>query len=576
MTFENDKYEKIVELAKRRGFFWPSYEVYGGVAGFYDLGPLGALLKQRIIEKWRNWFIKKHQQLVVEIETPIITPSKVLEASGHIEHFTDPIVECLRCGRKFRADQVLEEQARVKADGLGVDEIGKLLRHHGVKCPVCGGELGDVRLFNLLFTTTIGPYAQDVGFLRPETAQGIFVAFKRVYEAFREKLPIGIAQIGRVTRNEISPRQGMVRLREFTIMEVEFFFDPEEPDCNLLSRCKGKLRILPANSRLNGEENPTEFTVDELVSEGIVKTPWLAYWMCVARDFILDLGVPANDTYFEEKLPHERAHYSLQTFDQLVKISRWGWIEVSGHAYRGDYDLSRHMRYSGQDFTVFKRFKEPVVMRVEKIFIDKATLGRMFKDRTDDVLKYITSMSISKLKELLGSSDDVIRVGEFTVPKSVISIREITEKVSGRRFIPHVVEPSFGAERILLVVLDYAYHEEGDRIVLKIPKDLAPIQVAVFPLVEDEGIVSKAKSIYESLVSSGFYVIYDESGSIGRRYARADEIGVPVAITVDYQSLEDNTVTLRDRDTRKQVRVHERDLIKSINDFLGCTTTFNF
>ncbi|MEM3904930.1 MAG: glycine--tRNA ligase, partial [Sulfolobales archaeon] len=181
-----DKYEKIVELAKRRGFFWPSYEIYGGVAGFYDLGPLGTLLKNRIVEKWREWFVKRNQGFVVEIETPIIMPYKVLEASGHVEHFTDPIVECLRCGRKFRADQLVEESLNVKVEGMGIDELSRLIRDKGVKCPLCGGELSDVKLFNLLFTTTIGPYSQDIGFLRPEAAQGIFTAFKRVYDAFRE------------------------------------------------------------------------------------------------------------------------------------------------------------------------------------------------------------------------------------------------------------------------------------------------------------------------------------------------------------------------------------------------------
>lgn len=568
-----DKYEKIVELAKRRGFYWPSYEAYGGVAGFYDLGPLGTLLKQRIIEKWRNWFVRKHQNLVVEVETPVITPHKVLEASGHVKHFTDPIVECLRCGRKYRADQLIEESAKVKVEGSSVDELNRVLRERGVKCPICGGDLGEVRLFNLLFTTTIGPYTQDVGYLRPETAQGIFVSFKRVYEAFRERLPIGVAQIGRVARNEISPRQGMVRLREFTIMEVEFFFDPEEPECNLISKCKGKLRILSANDRAKGVEEPSEYEINEALSEGIIKTPWLAYWMCVARDFVLDLGISGNDMYFEEKLPHERAHYSLQTFDQLVRISRWGWVEVSGHAYRGDYDLSMHMKFSGQDFTVFKKFKEPVTIKSEKVLIDRALLGKLFKDKANEVINSILSINVDDLKRLLSTQGDYVEVGPYLVPKSSISIKEISEKVSGKRIIPHVVEPSFGAERLVLVVLDHSYHEEGDRVVLRIPRDLAPIQVAVFPLVNDDVLESRAKEIYSELVNNGFYVVYDDSGSIGRRYARADEIGVPLAITVDYQTLSDSTVTLRDRDSRKQIRVHVNYVVKAVSDFLNYKLT---
>ncbi|MEM4033408.1 MAG: glycine--tRNA ligase, partial [Sulfolobales archaeon] len=414
-----DKYEKIVELAKRRGFFWPSYEIYGGVAGFYDLGPLGTLLKNRIVEKWREWFVKRNQGFVVEIETPIIMPYKVLEASGHVEHFTDPIVECLRCGRKFRADQLVEESLNVKVEGMGIDELSRLIRDKGVKCPLCGGELSDVKLFNLLFTTTIGPYSQDIGFLRPEAAQGIFTAFKRVYEAFRERLPIGIAQIGRVARNEISPRQGIVRLREFTIMEVEFFFDPENPECPLLDRCKGKLRILRAEDRLKGSQEPVEVDVYEALREKIIKMPWTAYWMCIARDFLIDLGVPEHDMMFEEKLPHERAHYSAQTFDQLVRISRWGWLEVSGHAYRTDYDLSRHMKYSGQDLRVFKRFEEPRVIKSYKVVVNKALIGKLFKDKAADVLNLISSMDVNDLKsKISSSSEEYIVLGGYSIPKS--------------------------------------------------------------------------------------------------------------------------------------------------------------
>lgn len=564
-----DKYEKIVELAKRRGFFWPSYEIYGGVAGFYDLGPLGILLKNRIVEKWREWFVKKNQGFVVEIETPIIMPYKVLEASGHVEHFTDPIVECLRCGRKFRADQLVEECLNVKVEGMSVEELSKLIRDEGIKCPLCGGELSDVRLFNLLFTTTIGPYSQDIGFLRPEAAQGIFTAFKRVYEAFRERLPIGIAQIGRVARNEISPRQGIVRLREFTIMEVEFFFDSENPECPLLDRCKGRLRILRAEDRLKGSQEPIEVDVYEALRENIIKMPWTAYWMCIARDFLVDLGVPEHDMMFEEKLPYERAHYSAQTFDQLVRISRWGWLEVSGHAYRTDYDLSRHMRYSGQDLRVFKKFEEPKIIKSYKVIVNKALIGKLFKDKATEVLNLISSVDVNDLRsKILSSSEEHIVLGGYSIPKSAVSIQEVTEKVSGKHIIPHVVEPSFGAERLLLVALDHAYSEEDGRVVLKLPRSLAPIQVAVYPLVNDTELEAKAKEIYEELVNGGFYVVYDDSGTIGRRYARADEIGIPVVVTVDYQTLVDSTVTLRDRDSRKQVRVRRDEVLKKIQEFL--------
>ncbi|MCE4620927.1 MAG: glycine--tRNA ligase, partial [Desulfurococcales archaeon] len=345
-----DLYDKIIELAKRRGFFWPSYEIYGGVSGLYDLGPLGTLLKNRIIDEWRRYFIQRHQENVVEIETPIVGLARVYEASGHVESFTDPIVECLKCGRKFRADHLIEEKTGKSVEGLSPEEMTSIIKEHNIRCPVCNGELGEVKLFNLLFKTQIGPYEGNVGYLRPELAQGIFVSFKRVYESMRSRIPLGVAQIGRVGRNEISPRQGMIRLREFTIAEMEYFFDPEEQEnaCPWYESVKDrKLRILACNDRKAGKEDPTTYTIEEAIAKGVIINKCLAYWMAVAQEFVESLGIPREDIFFEEKCPEERAHYSTQTFDQMVKVSRWGWVEVSGHSYRGDYDLSRHMKYSG-------------------------------------------------------------------------------------------------------------------------------------------------------------------------------------------------------------------------------------
>jgi len=568
MNREHDKYDKVVELAKRRGFFWPSFEIYGGVAGFYDLGPLGTLLKNNIIRLWREFFIIRHMDMVVEIETPVITPGVVFEASGHLHHFTDPIVECTSCRRKFRADQLIEEALNIKVEGRSAEELTEIIRENNVRCPFCSGDLGEVRVFNLLFQTFIGPYTQNKAYLRPEAAQGMFTSFKRVHTVMREKLPLGIAQIGRVARNEISPRQGMVRLREFTIMEVEFFFDPEEPGEPPLSRFGGNLRILTADAKVKGEEGPKTYGVEEAVQEGIIKNKWLAYWMAVARDFIKALGVPENHMYFEEKLPHERAHYATQTFDQLVRISRWGWIEVSGHAYRGDYDLQGHMRYSGQDLTVFKKFEKPVTRKVEKVFVNKVVIGRLFKEKSAEVLKLLESVGTDLIKEALSKGESYIEIKGFKVPASAVEVRVIEEKVVGRKFIPHVVEPSFGAERLVLMVLDHAYTEEEERVVLKVPHHIAPIKLAVFPLVAKEPLVSIAKELFSKALAEGIPAIYDDSGSIGRRYARADEVGVPYAVTVDYQTPEDKTVTIRERDTRAQVRVGLSEVVSRIKELV--------
>lgn len=557
----SDKYEKIVDLAARRGFFWPSYEIYGGLAGFYDLGPLGILLKENIKKLWLDYFVFMHQDMVVLIETPVIAPEIVFRASGHLESFTDPIVTCSKCGKIYRADHLLEDILKIKVEGLRPEELTSIIRNKGIKCPSCGGELEDVRTFNLLFQTNVGPYKHDVAYLRPEAAQGMFTSFKRVFTTMRYSLPLGIAQVGRVARNEISPRQGMIRLREFTIMEVEFFFDPEDPGEPDFSRFPGKLRILTADARSRGSDEVIVVKPEEAVAEGIVLNKWLAYWMSVAQAFARELGLSDDEILFEEKLPEERAHYSKQTFDQLVSISRWGWVEISGHAYRTDYDLSRHMRFSGEDLTVYRELKKPEEILVKKVVINQDLLKEYFGADAPKVLQALKSLGVDEVEEVLKKEEVV--VGGFKVPSRALRVEEVKEVVKGRRFVPHVVEPSFGAERLLLVVLDRAYTEEGGRVVLKLPPKLAPYKLAVFPLVsKEESLKALAKKIYNDAVKAGLTVIYDEDGSIGRRYARVDEIGVPYAVTVDYQSLEDDTVTVRFRDTREQIRIKLSEVVK--------------
>ncbi len=561
----SDKYEKIMELAKRRGFFWPSFEIYGGVSGFYDLGPYGTLLKRNIIDLWIKHFVIRHMDIATIIETPVINPEIVFRASGHLESFTDPIVTCIKCGRVFRADKLIEGVLKTRVEGLPPSELSRIIKENKIRCPFCGGELGNVRTFNLLFKTTIGPYAGNTGYLRPETAQGMFIAFKRVHTVMRGKLPLGIAQVGRVARNEISPRQGMIRLREFTIMEMEFFFDPEDPREVPLGRIGGKLNIVTANSRMKGVEEPEPYEIREAVEEGVVTSPWMAYWMGVSRDFIKELGVPEHDIIFEEKLPNERAHYASQTFDQLVKVSRWGWVEVSGHAYRGDYDLSRHEKYSKQDLGVFKRFEKPLEKRILKVRVNKAILGRIFRSETPKVIEAINKDDPRRLKHELVKGVKSIKIGPYEVPAEAIEIVEDVIRVHGKKIIPHVVEPSFGVERLVYVALDRAYREVDGRIVLALPPKIAPVKVCVFPLVtNDNRIISIAKKIYRKLVNAGVVAIYDESGNIGRRYARADEIGVPYAVTVDHRTLEDGTVTIRFRDTRHQIRVNVDDVTEWI------------
>ncbi len=476
-----EKADKINELAKRRGFFWPSYEIYGGVSGFVTFGPLGAALKRRIEDKFRAFYTRPLG--ILEIESSVILPSKVFEASGHVEHFQEPLVECTKCKRKFRADHLLQEQAKMsdtETEKLNLQELKSEIDKHAVHCPECGGVFGEPKYFMTMFTTTIGPYSDAVGYGRPEAAQSMFVEFRRLWEIARERLPFGVVQIGHALRNEISPRQGPIRLREFTIMDVEFFFDPEEPHCTHLKDVGSEtLQLVRAEAKIEGRKDMVNVTVNEALKKGYVKSEWQAYFMALAKRFLRQLGVPDEKQRFMEKLDWERAHYSAQSFDQEILLERWGWTEVSGHAYRTDYDLTKHMEASGVDMRAFKE---------------------------------------------------------------------------GRRFIPHVVEPSFGSDRLVYIAVEFAYQAKKDRAVLSFPRELVPMQVGVYPLVGKDRLPEKASEVYQTLLKEGFTVEYDGSGSIGRRYARADEAGTPLGVTVDYDTLKDDAVTIRDRDSWKQVR----------------------
>jgi glycyl-tRNA synthetase len=563
-----DKYEIINELARRRGFFWPSYEIYGGVSGFLTYGHLGTLLKQRLEAKFRDFFLRPLN--VLEMESSIIMPSKVLEASGHVKAFREPMVECSKCQKKFRADHLLQEQAAMsdtKTEKLRLQEVAEEIKKQGVKCPECGGSLDEPRYFMTMFTTTIGPYSDASGYGRPEAAQSVFVEFKRLYETARERLPLGVVQIGHALRNEISPRQGPIRLREFTIADIEFFFDPEEPQCPMLQDIQEEtLRLLPAELKRQESKQAIEVTVTEALQKRYIQTEWQAYFMVLAKHFLNQLGVPDQQQRFIEKLEWERAHYSAQGYDQEIFLDRWGWTEVSGHNYRTNYDLNRHMEHSGTDMHVFKEHTHPV--KTEKTVVEPvlARIGPAFKEHAAKIADLLSNSDAREVRQSL-DENGYYTVGSFKIlPKHVEIVRKEVEE-TGRRFIPHVVEPSFGIDRLVYVALESAYSKRDGRTLLKLPRDLAPIQVGVYPLLTKDGLVETAKELYECLISNGFAAEYDEAGSIGRRYARADEVGTSLCLTVDYQTLEDNTVTLRDRDSWKQVRTDAKNILSELRDY---------
>jgi glycyl-tRNA synthetase len=550
-----DKFEIISEIAKRRGFFWPSYEIYGGVSGFVTFGPLGSVLKRKIEDKFRDFFVRPLGLL--EMESSVIMPKKVFEASGHLDHFIEPMVECVECKRRFRADHLLQEIAGMsdtETEKLNLQQLMNEIDERNIQCPQCGGHLGEPEQFMTMFRTTIGPYSDAVGYGRPEAAQGIFVEFKRLYEYARGKLPFGVLQVGHALRNEISPRQGPIRLREFTIMDLEFFFDPEDPSCPLLKDVEEEsLRLVLAENKLRGSEEPVEATVREALDKGYVKAEWQAYFMALSKCFLVELGVPEEKQRFIEKLEWERAHYSVQGFDQEIYLERWGWVEVSGHNYRTDYDLRQHTEFSGVGMTAFKELEKPTEREKVTISPVMSEIGPAFKQDASLVMKML---SVADAKEVEASfkTQGFYMLESFKILPGHAEVLHERVEEEGKHFIPHVVEPSFGSDRLVYIALEYAYKTKNGRSLLSLPRDLAPIQIGIFPLVSKDGLPERAREVYDMLVDEDFLVEYDESGSIGRRYARADEIGTPLGITIDYETLEDDTVTIRSRDTWKQVR----------------------
>ena len=559
------KFTAVNELARRRGFFWQSYEIYGGAGGFVTYGPLGAKLKQNIEAKLRDFFVIKLG--ILEIESSVVTPGKVFEASGHVNHFKEPMVECNECKRRFRADHLLEEYAKkscVETEKMTLSEIKKALDAYDIMCPECGCSFKPPQQFLTMFQTTIGPYSNATGYSRPEAAQGIFVEFNRLYTMAREKLPFGVIQVGHALRNEISPRQGLIRLREFTIADLEFFFDPEEPDCNRLEDVENEtLRIYLASERESCSEKIVEVSVKEALARKTIRSEWQAFFMAIAKRLLIEIGIPPEKQRFIEKLSWEKAHYATQCFDQEVYVDRWGWIEVSGHAYRTDYDLKCHMKASGADLRVYKELPEP--MEQEQLVVKpiKAKLGPVFKGEAKKVAELLAKAPAEEVAASL-DRDGCYMAKNYKVLPDYVDVKYEKAIVRGTRFIPHVVEPSFGIDRLFYVALEYAYQIKEDRVLMRFPRDIAPNQVGVYPLVSKNGITEKAREVHKQLLNEGFLAELDETGSIGRRYARADEAGVPLGITVDYDTLKDKTVTIRDRDSWRQVRTP----IKSLPELL--------
>lgn len=560
-------HDKMTNISAKRGFLWPSFEIYSGVSGFTDYGPLGASLKNNIMQKWRKQYVSGEG--FYEIEGPTVMPKEVLKASGHVDNFTDPMTKCEECGEVFRADHIIEEVIGEDVESLENEELDQIVIDNNIRCPECGGKLANIWNYNLMFKTMIGAKGDKVGYMRPETAQGIFILFKRLERFFRGKLPFGAVQLGKAYRNEISPRQGVIRLREFTQAEAEIFLNPKDKTTPKFAQIADEILYLNSQEVQENNGEPLKITAKEALDKGIVANEMLIYQLYLAKKFLNEIGIPDDVLRFRQHLPGEMAHYALDCWDVEVLTDKYGWVEIIGIADRGDYDLSSHSKYSNNELNVFIEYDEPKKVKKTVVKPNLSKFGPIFKGDSPKIKQAIEEADPTEvMKAIEEDGKFVVELDKtYEVPEELLIFEDVEEEINGEKIIPHVIEPSFGIDRIVYSVLLHSFHtaeNEDDKDYFKFAKSIAPVQLGIFPLVNKEGPREIAIELTEKLRSHGFTVEYDASGTIGKRYARADEIGIPLAITVDFESLEDNQVTVRDRDTEQQ----ERITIDSLEDYL--------
>ena len=590
--------ETIRELATRRGFYHPANESYGGVAGFYTYGPAGAALKRNVEDAWRDRFITREG--AHEIDSPTIVPEPVFEASGHLDSFDDFLVACPDCDARHRADHLVEDHADIAdAESLPPREIEALILDYDVRCPDCGGPLADqpVRDFGLMFETAIGPGDGRPAYLRPETAQGTLVEFPRLKEYARNQLPFAVAQVGRGYRNEISPRRSLLRLRELTMAELQRFVHPDhaEDDNPPLSRVGDlRLRLYPAPAQVGEGDDPAYETVTVREAAAEWMEPWLAYYLGVACEWLERVGVDPARIRFRQHRAGELAHYATDCWDaealvagvsepsgsearQAVEPSDGEWIELAGIAFRADHDLAHHADHTKNEYAVFDRFDEPRTVEEPVVDPDMSVLGPEFGDRAPRVVEALEGLAAENPASFEATEDSdafdapeiVVELDgeQVSVPREAVDFRVERRRVHGEHVRPHVFEPSFGIDRVVYAVLAHSHRrddagagsDESDdsddelRARLAFDPTLAPTAAAVFPLREEAA--DRAHELVRNLRARGLRATYDDSGSIGRRYRRQDEVGTPFCVTLDEQTEVDEAATLRERDSTEQVRV---------------------
>ncbi|KHN95088.1 glycyl-tRNA synthetase 1 [Metarhizium album ARSEF 1941] len=612
-------------MLRRRMFYTPSFEIYGGVGGLYDYGPPGCSLQANIVDLWRKHFILEEDML--EVDCTALTPHDVLKTSGHVDKFADWMCKDPKNGEILRADHFVEAilEARLNGDkearGQKVEEkddpkkkkkkakseavkledavvqeyqevlaridnydgpqLGELIKKYGLTNPATGVLPSDPVSFNLMFQTSIGPSSNLRGYLRPETAQGQFLNFAKLLEFNQSQMPFASASIGKSYRNEISPRAGLLRVREFLMAEIEHFVDPQggKKHHRFHEVEHVKLVLLDRDTQLSGKTETKKVTVGEAVKSGLVDNETLGYFLARIHLFLDRIGVDLSKMRFRQHMANEMAHYACDCWDAELLTSS-GWVECVGCADRSAYDLSVHSKKTGAPLVVRERLEEPLVIEEWQVDIQRKKFGPLFKkdaravetallatsqEEREKLAKQLTESGKINL-DVAGVGDGKVEVGSDTLK---IEFRKRIENT--REFTPNVIEPSFGIGRILYSLIEHNFWTRGSdggdeaRGVLSFPPTVAPTKVLIVPLSNNVQFRPIIKKLSQQLRSAGISNrIDDSSASIGKRYSRNDELGTPLGITVDFQTLQDDTITLRDRDSTAQVRAEEFKILDAI------------
>ncbi|EPB90614.1 glycyl-tRNA synthetase [Mucor circinelloides 1006PhL] len=630
-----DKFDRaaLEQLVTKRFFYAPSFQIYGGVAGLYDFGPSGCALLNNIISLWRSHFVLEEEML--EVDTTIMTTHDVLKTSGHVDKFADFMCKDLKNGEIFRADHVIEavlearlqgdkearsakagktaeqiadesaadaaakvdkkkkkkkgtvvaveladdvrqsyEECLAQIDNFGGDELTAIMKKFDIRSPESGNELSEPKEFNLMFESLIGPTGQLKGFLRPETAQGQFLNFKKLLEFNNDKMPFASAQVGRSFRNEISPRSGLLRVREFTMAEIEHYVDPENKDHPKFDDVKDVvLTLLPKDVQMSGKTDTIQMAMGEAVEKKIIDNQTLGYFIARIYQFLDKIGIKGDRLRFRQHMDNEMAHYACDCWDAEIHTS-YGWIECVGCADRSAYDLSVHSKRTGEKLVVREQLAEPRTVELWQVEINKKTFGPKYKKDAKAVEEALMALSedqyaqLAKDLEANGVGSVQVNGQSVEVGKENVTVKRGTVTEHVREYTPNVIEPSFGIGRILYSLLEHSWWVREDdeaRNVLSFPTVVAPFKCCLLPLSGNAAFEPLVRKYSRELRKAGVSLRTDDSkASIGRRYARNDELGIPYAITIDFDTVQDGTVTLRERDSTKQIRDTFENILKTL------------